>query len=184
MKAIFNFIILLIFTKTAIAQHADPREITKTDLINFNKIIDKEIPSLKKKLANDGYSEESIIFSLDTFRIHQIATLSMDINYTTIGMNDNINNLTIAYDKLMNKYYKKLLATLKGNDKNDLIKAQTSWLTFRNLEISLIYTLSKTEYSGGGTIQSNIAMGATSELTVKRTEDIFNYYISTKDYNY
>lgn len=181
MRAIIYLTFSILLANAAFAQQADSREVSKTDLQNFNKIIDREVITFKKKLTEDGVTGESVIFSIDTFRIQRIMAMSMDINYTTIGMNDNVNNMTIAYDKLMNKYYKKLLNKLKGNDKKDLIKAQANWLAFRNAETSLIYTLGNTEYSGGGTIQSNIAMGAKSDLTIKRTEVLFNYYANMEE---
>lgn len=54
--------------------------------------------------------------------------------------------------------------------------AQKAWLQFRDTESKLIKTLSKDEYSGGGTIQSNIVTSSYADLVVKRCIDIFNYY--------
>ena len=100
----------------------------------------------------------------------------MDIDYSTIGMNITVDEMTSSYDKLMNKYYNKLLKTLKPGDKKVLINAQKAWLTFRDAETKLIGTMTKEVYSGGGTIQSNIATGAYSDLVVQRTIEIFQYY--------
>ena len=76
----------------------------------------------------------------------------------------------------MNKYYGKLMKLLKPEDKKILITAQKAWLVFRDAEIKLIGTMTDDQYSGGGTIQSNIRMGQYSSLVVERTKDIFNYY--------
>ena len=57
------------------------------------------------------------------------------------------------YDSLLNKYYKKFLAVLKGEDKKNLLQAQKSWLAFRDNETKLVETISKDQYSGGGTMQ-------------------------------
>ena len=77
---------------------------------------------------------------------------------------------------MLNKYYNKLLKILKPEDKKILVTAQRAWLAYRDPEAKLIGTMTKEEYSGGGTIQSNIATGAYSDLVAKRTIEIFNYY--------
>ena len=100
----------------------------------------------------------------------------MDIDYSTAGMNITVDELTIGYDKLMNKYYSKLMKSLKPEDKKVLITAQKAWLVFRDAEIKLIGTMTEDQYSGGGTMQSNIRMGQYSSLVVERTIDIFHYY--------
>ncbi|WP_291143123.1 lysozyme inhibitor LprI family protein [Flavobacterium sp. UBA7680] len=100
----------------------------------------------------------------------------MDIDYSTAGMNITVDELTTGYDKLMNKYYNKLMKSLKPEDKKVLITAQKVWLAFRDSEIKLIGTMTEDQYSGGGTMQSNIRMGQYSSLVVERTIDIFHYY--------
>lgn len=84
--------------------------------------------------------------------------------------------MTSSYDQLLNKYYNRLLKLLQPQDKTALIAAQKAWLQFRDAESKLIRTLSKDEYSGGGTIQSNIVTNSYADLVVKRCIDIFNYY--------
>ncbi len=100
----------------------------------------------------------------------------MDIDYSTVGMNITVDEMTSSYDKLMNKYYNKLLKILKPDDKKILVTAQKAWLAYRDAEAKLIGKMTKEEYSGGGTIQSNIATGSYSDLVVKRAIEIFNYY--------
>jgi uncharacterized protein YecT (DUF1311 family) len=68
------------------------------------------------------------------------------------------------------------LKLLKPEDKKVLIAAQKAWLQFRAAEFKLIGIMGKEEYSGGGDIQSNIAVSLYSELIVKRAIDIFDYY--------
>ena len=84
-----------------------------------------------------------------------------------------------SYDKLLNKYYKKLLAILKTDDKEILITAQRSWLLFRDNESKLIAVLKKTEYSGGGTIQRILPNGEYLDFLKERVIVLFNYYINT-----
>jgi uncharacterized protein YecT (DUF1311 family) len=86
--------------------------------------------------------------------------------------------LTASYDKLLNKYYNKLLKALKPEDQKILISAQRAWLVYREGEIKLINTMVKDEYSGGGTIQSLRAVGSYGSLVVNRTKEIFEYYDS------
>jgi len=75
-----------------------------------------------------------------------------------------------------------LMKLLELNDKQTLIAAQKAWLIFRDSELKLISTLRKEKYSGGGTIQSNIYASEYCNLILKRTEDVFNYYIAIKRY--
>lgn len=117
-----------------------------------------------------------IEFSRDTSRIGQILTQRMTKDYTTAGMNKALEEMTSSYDQLLNKYYNRLLKLLQQQDRTTLIAAQKAWLQFRDTESKLIRALSKDVYTGGGTIQSNIAAGAYAELVEKRCIDIFNYY--------
>jgi len=113
---------------------------------------------------------------VDTFKIERFAAKCMEIDYSTSGMVETVNRLTASYDIILNKYYKKLLNSLKGDDKKVLIEAQRAWISYRDTEAKLIGTLTKEAYSGGGTIQNNIAAGAYSAIVSKRANEIFNYY--------
>lgn len=117
-----------------------------------------------------------IEFSKDTSLIGQVLMKRMKKDYTTVGMNKAIQEMASSYDQLLNKYYNRLLKLLKPQDKTTLVTAQKAWLQFRDTESKLIRTLSKDEYSGGGTIQSNIVTSSNADLVVKRCIDIFNYY--------
>lgn len=117
-----------------------------------------------------------IEFSRDTFYIGQVMAQRMKIDYNTVSMNKAVQEMSSAYDQLLNKYYNRLLKLLKPQDKTTLVTAQKAWLQFRDTESKLIRTLSKDEYSGGGTIQSNIVTSSYADLVVKRCIDIFNYY--------
>jgi len=76
----------------------------------------------------------------------------------------------------MNRYYNRLLKLLNAGNKQTLVTAQKAWLTYRDSESKLIGTLTKEEYSGGGTMQSLISTDLYARLIVKRTLDIFSYY--------
>jgi uncharacterized protein YecT (DUF1311 family) len=138
--------------------------------------VEVQIPKLKLRLSKQELNADEIEFKIDTFRIETIASKRMEIDFSTTGMNITVDESTTSYDKLMNKYYGKLMKLLKPEDKKILITAQKAWLLFRDAELKLIGTMTDDQYSGGGTIQSNIRMGQYSSLVVERTKDIFNYY--------
>ena len=168
--------IVLFLGHCSFAQIETSREITQKDLQKINKEVEKEAAKFKKSLPDDYLSADQVEFSVDTFKIQLIATKKMEINYSTMGMNIAVDEMTKSYDKLMNKYYSKLLQLLKTEDKKILITTQKAWLAFRDAEIKLIGTVAEEKYSGGGSIQSNIATGRFSDLIIKRTVDIFDYY--------
>lgn len=176
MKLSLFISLFLIVAQFALGQSDGLREITPQVLQGIKANIEKLIPAFKKSLSNQELTVDQIEFSLDTFRIEQIVSKRMDIDYSTVGMNITVDEMTSSYDKLMNKYYNKLLKILKTDDKKILVAAQKAWLTYRDAEAKLIGTMTKDEYSGGGSIQSIIATGSYSDIVVKRAIEIFNYY--------
>lgn len=176
MKYPLTIILFSFVAHFTFAQIDGPKEITPQVLQQINAAIEKEIPTLKQKLTKKGLSADQIEFALDTFRIEQLASYRLDIDYSTMGMNVTINEKTAAYDKLLNKYYNKLLKLLQPEDKKTLVAAQKTWLAYRDAEEKLIWAMTKDEYSGGGSMQSNIGNTAYGNLVMKRTIEIFNYY--------
>lgn len=162
----------------SVGQTEGPKEITPQVLQKIKADIEKQIPSLKQKLSNQTLTAGQIEFALDTFRIEQMVVERISIDYSTVGMNISVDEKTVAYDKLLNKYYNKLLPLLQPEDKKILVAAQKAWLAYRDAESKLIWTMAKDEYTGGGTMYSSIATGRYSDLVVKRAVDIFNYYDS------
>lgn len=138
---------------------------------------DAEAVAYKKTLKeSDGQTAAWIDFSTDTFRINRISDKRMEVDFSTHGMNQTVMATTEAYDLLLNKYYNKLMGLLKGEDKKVLVAAQRAWLVFRDAEKKLIGVTRKEEYSGGGTIQSNIFTGLYASMIEERAIAIFNYY--------
>lgn len=176
MKHIVILTTLFVAMNFAYGQNDGPREITPQDLQKINADIEKKVPAFKQNLSKRELTTDQIEFSVDTFRIQQLVSKQMDIDYSTVGMRNAVNEKTASYDKLMNKYYNKLLKALKPEDKQTLIAAQRAWIAYRNAESKLIGIMTKDEYSGGGTIQSMIATGSYSGLVIKRALEIFNYY--------
>jgi uncharacterized protein YecT (DUF1311 family) len=166
----------LIFCGLTVYGQKDPVEITPDLLQKITNEVEKEIPQFRKKLSKEGLSATATEFAIDTFRIERILSKRMDIDFTTYGMNASVEQQAAGYDKLLNKYYNKLLKVLSAEDKKILIKAQKAWLAFRDAEIELISAMTKDEYSGGGSMQSNIATGSVAQLTIDRAISIFDYY--------
>ena len=178
MKHAVSLALVLVFSISAFAQSDRPKELTPLILSKIKADVDKDAITFKQTLSKKDLSASEITFSVDTFKVEQIAAKRMEVDYSTAGMNNTMNDRAASYDKLLNKYYKILLAALKPADKATLIATQRSWINYRDAESKLIYTMGKQEYSGGGTIQSNIASTAYADLVVERTLKIFNYYNS------
>lgn len=150
------------------------------DLAKIRIIVEKDAKYYKQKLEkNTNNNPLWIEFSVDTFKIEHTISERMSTAYRTQEMNAIVSDGTTEYDKLLNKYYNRLLTKLNSEDKKILISAQRAWLSFRDAELKLIGVISKTEYSGGGTIQSNINVGDYHEIIKKRTIDIFGHLYRT-----
>ena len=175
MKYFFLSMILCVIGNIALGQNR-LQEISPEISKKIEAEVEVQIPKLKLRLSKQELNADEIEFKIDTFRIETIASKRMEIDFSTTGMNITVDESTTSYDKLMNKYYGKLMKLLKPEDKKILITAQKAWLLFRDAELKLIGTMTDDQYSGGGTIQSNIRMGQYSSLVVERTKDIFNYY--------
>ncbi len=176
-----HILFLTLFTSSiffSFGQKDAPKEITPQVLQKIKADVEKDVPAFKQKISKEEMTADRIEFSVDTFRIEQVVSKRMDIDYSTNGMNITVEEMTVSYDKLMNKYFNKLLKSLKPEDKKILVTAQKAWIGYRNAESKLIGTMTKDIYSGGGTIQSNIATGLYSDLVIKRAIEIFNYYDS------
>ena len=157
-------------------QEQPPRQVTPEILAQIKKEVEKEAADYKKTLSSPDYTTAQVEFAIDTFTIEHIVSKRMEYDYSTAGMNMAMDEMTQGYDKLLNKYYNKLLKLMKPADQKVLIAAQKAWIAYRNAEGKLIGTMSKQEYSGGGSIQSNIANGRYADVVVSRAIEIFLYY--------
>lgn len=178
MRILTLSILFCAFWASSKSQSTEPQAITPQIIEKLKADIEKQVPALKLEYAKQELNADEIEFSLDTFRIERLAAKKIEINYSTLGMNMAVSDLTESYNKLMNKYYNKLLNLLEPEDKKILITAQRSWISYRDAEENLIGALTNKIYSGGGTIQSIIATGSYSELVTKRCIKIFDYYNS------
>jgi uncharacterized protein YecT (DUF1311 family) len=180
MKKAFVAVIIFFCTSQLFSQiKNDPTEVTDSIAKKISAAVDKEVLQLKTNLEKKKYSKEEIEFILDTARIELYYSKYMYIDYTTAGMANATYQATDKYDKLLNKYYQKLMTILKGQDKQVLTQSQRAWMTFRDNEIKLIETLTKDEYSGGGTVQILNYASQVFELTRKRVLEMYAHYQGT-----
>lgn len=163
---VFNFV-----------SYAQIPEVTPELQKKIKQDIEKEIPKLKQRLKNENESDGVIEFKIDTFRIEQFMSKWIDTDYSDFGMKQACYETANLYDGLLNKYYKKLLGILKGDDKKVLIQAQKAWLIFRDNENKLVQTISAEQYSGGGTMQQLTEASMYLERIKDRTLDLVNHYL-------
>ena len=175
-----KFILLTIglsFQISAFSQRAtNPVEVTPAIQNKIKQDIEKEIPKLRISLETKKTKAIQIEFSLDTFRAERFMTKWIDLDYSDPGMGEGTYATANLYDSLLNKYYKKLLTVLKGDDKKNLVQAQKAWLLFRDSELKLVEVISKDQYSGGGTMQQLTESSEYLYLIKGRTITIFNHY--------
>jgi len=175
MKKTVFLLVLLASSFIGFSQN-DLVEVTPEVLVKIKAEVEAEIPALKERLQTEELSDKQIEYSIDTFRIEQLAVRRMDLDYSTLGMKEAMSELTEGYDMLLNKYYNALMKSLNADDKQTLRTAQKAWLAYRDAEEELMWTMREDEYSGGGTIQGLIGMGDYLELIQNRTETLFYYY--------
>jgi len=176
MKKYTILCIALSFSILSYSQYKELKELTPVILQGIKTDVENKVIKFKATLSTSEMTPEQNEFSVDTFRIEHIAAQRMEIDYSTSGLNETTNDLTASYDMLLNKYYQKLLKSLNPEDKKVLVTAQRAWMNFRDSEAILIRTMTKDEYSGGGTIQSNIATSSYSHMVKHRAIELFNYY--------
>jgi len=180
MKKALVAVFIFFCTSQLFSQVKDyPTEVTDSISKKINTAVEKEVLQLKSNLEKKKYPKEEIEFILDTAIIELYYTKYMDYDYSTAGMNTATFEANQKYDKLLNKYYQKLMAVLKGQDKQVLTQSQRAWMNFRDNEKKLIETLTKDEYSGGGTIQILNYSSQVLELTRKRLLEIYAHYHGT-----
>lgn len=139
--------------------------------------IESQIPKLKQRLLKEKVNEVQSEFTIDTFRIESYLTKYIDLNLTDVGMSDASYAGAKQYDVLLNKYYKKLLSVLIGEDKKVLVQAQKSWLLYRDNEYKLVETISKDDYSGGGTMQRLTESSVYLDFIKSRVINLFDHYV-------
>ena len=178
MKQIRMILLLMIVAKIGYAQ--SPKEISDSDLVRYKQEILQNALTLKQELLKKDYLSEFekqiiIDFKIDTYLIEELLSKRISVDYSTAGMTNATYDAEVEYDKLLNKYFQLLLKKLKDSDKEILKQTQRNWIQYRDSERKLNIIISKDEYSGGGTIQSNIVAGGYLEITKKRVIELYDY---------
>lgn len=151
-------------TNTAAALKNNDAAKLKKDISDFRA---------KYKAANSYAEELEIDFAVDTFSITRAEELRMDEDCSTIGMAEAIRDSSKDYDVLLNKYYKMLTGKLRGDAKNNLVKAQRAWIAFRDAESKLATSVFYGE--GHGSMAMILDAGNYNECIKKRVVELFNY---------
>jgi uncharacterized protein YecT (DUF1311 family) len=176
--AIGIFNITLSFSQTKA-----PTEVTPALQKKIMLDIDKEVPKLKQQLEKAKENAVHVEFTVDTFRVERFMEKWIALDYGDFGMRDAGYATAKLYDSLLNKYFKMLLTVLKGDDKKALVQAQKAWLAFRDGETKLVETISKEDYSGGGTMQQLTESSEYLNLVKNRTIALFEHYVrATQNY--
>jgi uncharacterized protein YecT (DUF1311 family) len=174
MKSALTILTGFFLVSFSIAQK--PIEVTSEIQNKLKLSIEKDVPNLKQKLEKEKVNPVIIEFMLDTFRVEKFMQGYIKLDFSDFGMRDAGYQTASLYDSLLNKYYKKLLGILQGDDKKVLIQAQKAWLAFRDSETKLVITIAKDDYSGGGTVQVLTNASEYLDLIRNRTIAIFNHF--------
>jgi len=174
----FTFLVCL-FTRVYAQKGISVAELEK--IITETNLEAEKLKDSLVKHQSDGYFNPALAieFGIDTFRIERIQERKMDLDYSTAGMLRASYEGLAEYDKLLNKYYKTLLAKLNSEDKEKLKKTQRNWIEYRDSEIELIGIMSDDEYSGGGTIQRLVVASRIQYFTKQRVITLFDYLVFT-----
>ena len=180
MKFIFGLITILLINFSISAQ------IDKTD---FQKKINKKAEILREVLEAKDYISDfekvnEVGFTIDTFKIEQMLTMRLDVDFTTFSMIEAITDAENAYDKLLNKYYQILKKKLSEEDQEALKKTQLNWIKFRDSEKTLNVIISMPQYSGGGTMHDITVAFENFEITKQRVLEIYSYISRFFEYEY
>lgn len=178
MKTLLLIILLSATGLTCLAQ--TPLQLTKEDSIRIETKVKIAVQKLKDSLKESDHGTEYLTelryeFAADTFKIEERKRLKLEIDYSTNGIVASTLDANQEYDRLLNKYYLRLLESLEEPDKNILQQSQRNWMEFRDSELELNSLLMKDTYSGGGTIQRVFAVSRVLELTKNRVIEIYHY---------
>jgi uncharacterized protein YecT (DUF1311 family) len=86
---------------------------------------------------------------------------------TQMELNENAGKRYEKTDVDLNKVYKQLLTVLSGKDKQLLVNAQRSWISFRDNHCKY-----EESYYDGGSMQASVWSDCLTELTTERIKQI------------
>ena len=173
MKTIIASLLLLGLSQLAVAQWSSQ------ELKPFQQKAEKEVTVYINRMVSSGtwdraYDALEIEFVGDTMRIEATANLLFGKYYTTMEMRQTISYTEAEYDKLLNKYYKKLMDKLSAEDKVKFRDAQRVWLKYRDSEQKICgEIIAPNKYMGGGTMWPLVASGRMVEIIKERVIAIY-----------
>lgn len=153
-----------------------------SDSLAFD-VEDRAIYFEKELLLDEDFLSEKekqiwVEFQVDTFRIERILEGRMVLHPSTQGTIEAIHEAEASYDRLLNRYYKRLMDRLQPADQEILRQAQRQWLKFREAEKALINQLYSETYTGGGTMYNIFIVHDHYSLTRHRVFELFHHYVS------
>ncbi|KJD33203.1 hypothetical protein PW52_14235 [Tamlana sedimentorum] len=174
MKSYLSLTLFLLIFSFSFGQ----RKLTESELINIQTQIEKDAVKLKDSLnsnKDEFTTEYEIEIKIDLYKVNELRKRKIEIDWSTAGMSNAVYQEEKGYDKLLNKYYSILKNKLSTEDRKALTESQRNWIKFRDSERKLSSIISYDQYSGGGTIQSNIRAGKFCEITEQRLIEIIGY---------
>lgn len=178
MKKIIFFTILQFLFGYSFAQYPD--DISSQDKKEFEILVSKSADSLRIQLNKiDHYDEEmksrEIEFKVDTFKIEKRQDLYLNKYFSQQSINQSAYTRYDEYDKLLNKYYNKLLAKIKSKEsKNDLKESQRNWIAYRDAEFKFI----ENNFGGLFSMAPLIVQSYHIVIVKDRLVELFEYYNS------
>ncbi|WP_082026720.1 lysozyme inhibitor LprI family protein [Flammeovirga sp. OC4] len=134
-----------------------------------------EVIKLQNRLSSNIQPSEAldIEYQIDTMIIYHIF---QTLSYRAGGRMKRTSLVLIwEYDKLLNKYYQKLMSVLNDEEKEKLILSQRMWIKFRDREDDFKGVLSCINPVKHGTMTTEISNYYRSEIIRRRVEDFTNY---------
>lgn len=115
-------------------------------------------------------------FQQDTARIESY--VRKGFLESTAGFIECMNYLEAEYDKLLNKYYRLLMANLDAEGKAALKSAQVNWIKFQTADRKLLDNISTLVYKnmGGGTLSSYMSAPLYGYIIKDRAIELYEYY--------
>lgn len=178
MKKIIFFTILQFLFGYSFAQYPD--DISSQDKKEFEILVSKSADSLRIQLNKiDHYDKEmksrEIEFKVDTFKIEKRQDLYLNKYFSQQSINQSAYTRYDEYDKLLNKYYNKLLAKIKSKEsKNDLKESQRNWIAYRDAEFKFI----ENNFGGLFSMAPLIVQSYHIVIVKDRLVELFEYYNS------
>ncbi len=142
--------------------------------------IEQEAKELKAKLEKEVTStvflkKITIDFTVDTFGIERLIKAKQEIDPSNASLYNSYLSAESEYKKLVDNYYQLLLSKLNDTDKAILQQSQNSWMQYYNSELNLNNTVSKDEYTGGGTMQGLFVAYSVYDFTKTRAIRLYRY---------